>query len=486
MHPGARSSREIAVFRTSTGWINCVAFTPDGQSLITAGPHGDVELWTLGGEKLAELDGPRNPILCLAVSPDGKRIAGGYKGEAAFVCEARAESKFALFDAHTAAVHSVAFSPDGTLIASGDDDRTVHLWSADDRRPRHCFRCGGKTVASLLFSNDGARLFAGCSNGAIHDFDVDSGQEIRTLRRHGQQVGRLNWLPDGRLISATQYSGEGLLVHLVQLAQGRETTSLPAGIRADAAAQPWVAQVEISSDARSVLWITGNQNPNRLRVWDRRLGKVAYEVEEARCGAFSVEGTLVVGSSAGLMLVDYLNAVGLADFEVPELSAIHQIAISSTGRFIAAALTVGWPGEWVVRLWDRSTGEARDVPSGVVSIGRMRFSADERRLLVFGTPSEAAAGHDSRRRVAIAPVASDAPIATIDGTTDLDHLAGTPTDSTVICVSRAGETAFVNLASGQTLAVFPAMLDHIAALRDGLTWAGASGSHLRMLDLEQE
>jgi uncharacterized protein len=57
-----------------SGWINDVAFSPDGR-LLAAG-HGRLTFWdVLTGAKLAELPAPGGRVTALAFSPDGKSIA---------------------------------------------------------------------------------------------------------------------------------------------------------------------------------------------------------------------------------------------------------------------------------------------------------------------------------------------------------------------------------------------------------------------------
>ena len=60
--------------------VNGVAFTPDGKQLISAASDGDIRIWEVpSGKELGKIAGPKEGILALALSPDGKRvlIAGG-------------------------------------------------------------------------------------------------------------------------------------------------------------------------------------------------------------------------------------------------------------------------------------------------------------------------------------------------------------------------------------------------------------------------
>src|SRR5262249_47186068 len=78
-------------------WVSCVAFSRDGQQLVSAGRDRAVILW----------------------NPASEREIGRLGG-------------------HQAAVHAVAFSPDDEALASSDDDGSIRLW---DTACRAEFRC---------------------------------------------------------------------------------------------------------------------------------------------------------------------------------------------------------------------------------------------------------------------------------------------------------------------------------------------------------
>ena len=92
-----------------TSSVESVAFSPDGQTIVSSSRNGTVRLWDTEG----------NPI-----------------GEP--------------FTGHTSGVYSVAFSPDGQTIASGSFDDTVRLWPiwlSDGWIPRTCNHLRGYLLA---------------------------------------------------------------------------------------------------------------------------------------------------------------------------------------------------------------------------------------------------------------------------------------------------------------------------------------------------
>jgi WD40 repeat protein len=74
-----------------TGWVNAVAFAPDGRMLATASFDGTTILW--------DLTDPAAP------RPLGSPLTG-----------------------HTGSVNAVAFTPDGRTLATASNDGTALLW----------------------------------------------------------------------------------------------------------------------------------------------------------------------------------------------------------------------------------------------------------------------------------------------------------------------------------------------------------------------
>jgi WD40 repeat protein len=157
--------------------VNSVAFTPDGERLISASSDGTVKVWSVAsGELLKTIEATPAEVRSLAVSPDGKLVAAGIRygvikfwnvadwserrswtspGDDVWAVAFSADSK-QLFTAagewnrpaavaawrvssgeqvasyqHTGEVLCLAVSPDGQQLAAGGGDRTVSIWKLD-------------------------------------------------------------------------------------------------------------------------------------------------------------------------------------------------------------------------------------------------------------------------------------------------------------------------------------------------------------------
>ena len=138
--------------------ISGIAFTPDGRQLVSASDDKTIRVWDLAsGKTVRTIRGESAPgdagkVYAMALSPDGKWLAGGViaalargpPSDAIRLYEFASGKLVALLKGHANVVNGLAFSPDGSKLISGSCDQIRHyLGYRDERRPR-----GGAEAAS--------------------------------------------------------------------------------------------------------------------------------------------------------------------------------------------------------------------------------------------------------------------------------------------------------------------------------------------------
>ena len=114
------------------GWVNSVAFSPDGRQIVSGSGDGTVKVWDRESGACAQtLKGHGGWVPSVAFSPDGRQIVSGSGDGTVKVWDRESGACTQTLDGHGGWVNSVAFSPDGRQIVSGSGDGTVKVWDRE-------------------------------------------------------------------------------------------------------------------------------------------------------------------------------------------------------------------------------------------------------------------------------------------------------------------------------------------------------------------
>jgi WD40 repeat protein/tRNA A-37 threonylcarbamoyl transferase component Bud32 len=152
------------------GWVNAVAFSPNGKILAAAGGtvfKGEVHLWEAATGKVVGQPLPHlGLILCLAFRPDGKTILTGGMDKIARQWEVATGRPVGRPREHEGEVLAAAYCADGKTILTGSADQTARLWDARTGRPLALPWQHPRKVLAVALSPDGQIVLTGSGDRA--------------------------------------------------------------------------------------------------------------------------------------------------------------------------------------------------------------------------------------------------------------------------------------------------------------------------------
>jgi WD40 repeat protein len=368
--------------------IRCVAFLPDGKTLVSGGNNWTLKFWDLTtGQERRELEQLAGEPDKLVVSPDGTRLAIAQADGTVEVREI--ESRQARLYGHRDLVCALAFSPDGTRLASGSADKAIKIWDLacpvdlpPGARQGHkvwalAYSPDGKLLASgadpgtgplsvlevatgqvratlpyaiaAAFSPDG-KVLAGNMRNEVALWDVATWQQQATLSGgHPEFVTAVKFSPDGKTLASASQDGT---ICLWEIAGRRRRANLD-----DAHPSGWVFSLEFSPDGAS-LASAGHQDCVRgeAALWDVATGRKRATLPRGTIWVtFSPDGKTLASGLLG-------GSIGLWDAATGRLKAelsghaklARTMAFLPDGRTLASCNSEG-----SITFWDTVRGQQR-------------------------------------------------------------------------------------------------------------------------------
>jgi WD40 repeat protein len=404
----AATGAELRTLRADA--VESLAFSPDGRTLVS-GSDREVRLWDVAaGTELSTLSGSRglsgyrlrgmtpdgkvlaqgdldhgellglfdartglelrtltnccgSPIY-LAMSPDGKTLAGSYYSDFSLY-DVSADPSFRKLTGRTTSVEALAFSPDGKTLVSGSDDDTIRLWSLGPGAGLSALHGHEGLVNAVAFSPDGRELLSGSFvDGTMKLWDVAKGTVLREFPGHSvlnlpeQKRGG----PDTTVnINAVAFSPDGKTVACAGGVVTKSTWEVTLWdsddghkLRTLSGASDSILAIAFSPDGKI---LAGASEGKLIKLWDVATGKELHTLA-GHAGAvldlaFSPDGkTLASGSSDNMVKLWDVSAGTERRTLNGALLPVTSVAFSPDGKTLA-----GGSGDWAIRLWNTETGK---------------------------------------------------------------------------------------------------------------------------------
>jgi WD40 repeat protein len=381
-----RDQSVVRRLKGHTWYVTSLAFTPDGQLLVSGSGDRTVKLWDVasGTERTTFTNysiglGAAN-VSSLRLSPDGKMIVtaatGG--GQRTTVQELLSGRESIRFRGHQNLMTDGAFSPDGRNFISGSLDGTVRLWDltpaskvTDHRQfPSDVDEFTSGTSPSYSLSPDGQHLLSIFTNRTFSVWELPA---LREGPRHP--------LPVSRAASAALATGGQLAAFVAK--DGNVVLW-----RGDMGETNWFASPTTNSISRAVFSPNGKRfamgGRSDVSVCDVLSGKTLFTFPNGKAGdffvfslGFSPDGQkLMAGFGGGLVKAwDFTQSAQEVTFRGHD-SQVNGLALPPDGRTVVSTASD-------IRFWDLGTQTTRLVLNPRPAMFRCAaVSADVRRLAI--------------------------------------------------------------------------------------------------------
>ncbi len=146
----------VRTFTGHQGWTNAVAFSLNGQVLVSGGGDWRVRVWIVANGTQFRSLSAHPTVLTVAYSPMGTHIASGDDSTVKIYSTAT-WNLLRTLTGHTGAVTGVAFSPNGQTLASGSTDGSIRVWNVSNGSLIRTI-AASQPVYAVAFTPDGQYL----------------------------------------------------------------------------------------------------------------------------------------------------------------------------------------------------------------------------------------------------------------------------------------------------------------------------------------
>jgi WD40 repeat protein/serine/threonine protein kinase len=324
---------------THTDSVTKVAFSPDGELIITASKDKTARIWSVkNGKELAILSGHKDALTFACFSPDGNLALTSSLDKTACIWQVNSGKLLTTLEGHLDAVNKAIFSPSGREILTISYDSTAKLWSQTTGKLIATLKGHQGAIYDACFNSKGDLIATASADKTAMIWNGSNGQLKRTLAAHQSAVTSIAFSPMAKLVATGSsdstamiwQTDEGKLVNILSAHQGGITS------------------VKFSPNGKTILTTSIDKN---AYIWDAKTAKITLKLvghsEAIHDGNFSYDGKLILTNSYDKNLRVWESESGkfLVAF------AEHQGGISSSAFSRNSEIIASGSNDKTAKIW---------------------------------------------------------------------------------------------------------------------------------------
>jgi serine/threonine protein kinase len=205
----AKTGRLLKTISSLSGPIIDIAVA--GDRVLSAHRNGDICLWNLGdGRQLNTYR--RNDAEVWSVAFAGRMdqfVAASHDWKVAMWNVEASSKPLHIFEGHKNAAQVVAFSSSsrGDVLASGSADKTIKLWNPKTAKLTRTYRGHRDFITAIVFSPDGKYMASASLDGNIRVWSTSSRRLYRSYKAHEGAIAGLAFATDNRTLASAGEDG---------------------------------------------------------------------------------------------------------------------------------------------------------------------------------------------------------------------------------------------------------------------------------------
>jgi WD40 repeat protein len=332
----ADTGKVVGVPMKHDGEVNTVAYCPNGNRVVTGSGTvlskvGEARLWDgLTGAAVGEPMKHAGPVTTVAFSPDGNRLLTGSDDKTGRIWDVQSQKAIGVPLQHADAVIGSAWSPDGSVVITASADNTARLWNARSGAPIGNAMEHRGALTAVAFSPDGRTVVTGSADKTARLWNTSNGKVVGARMIHSDRVTAVAFSPNGTSVLT------GSSDNTARMWDGRTGRPLGEPMQHNSA----VHAVAYSRDGATVLTGSGD---GRARFWDVRtckpIGLPMPPIRIRPASALSGSETSLTTAISNAAAHDYRWAVDSVAWS-PNGSTIVTVDEEKTGRIWSTPIAV--------------------------------------------------------------------------------------------------------------------------------------------------